>query len=442
MMHTFKPYVKIVEQPASKALRFRYECEGRAAGAIPGANSTLENKTCPSIEIVGYRGDAVVVISCVTKDQPHLPHPHKLIGIGCQEGIYNRRVNTENMPMEINNLGIQCVKKKDIESSLNEREKMRIDPFRTGFDHRSETSLIDLYSLRLCFQVFIEDKKGGFTTALDPVVSEPIYDKKAMSELVICRVCTCPASVEGGTEHILLCEKIVRDDILIRFYEKKNDQIIWEDYGSFEVTDVHKQTAIAFTTPPYPKRNKKEPIEVFIQLKRPSDGLLSKPVTFRYSPLESDDELLKRKFPKIDSNCRQFLRIKEIQRQTNELNISEIKQENEEILQSIQSVYQQCFPNNFASNFQLPYASKTEIDQHNNTNAHGTSFMPLISNEATQYTIHNNTQYTTNNFNTNPNLQMMYSCNVLSDNNNICSGNNGQDQLFVAQTRQSNSTRK
>lgn len=45
------PYVEIIEQPASKALRFRYECEGRSAGSIPGINSTPENKTFPSIRV-------------------------------------------------------------------------------------------------------------------------------------------------------------------------------------------------------------------------------------------------------------------------------------------------------------------------------------------------------------------------------------------------------
>lgn len=44
-------YVEIIEQPASKALRFRYECEGRSAGSIPGVNSTPENKTFPSIRV-------------------------------------------------------------------------------------------------------------------------------------------------------------------------------------------------------------------------------------------------------------------------------------------------------------------------------------------------------------------------------------------------------
>lgn len=64
-------HVKIITQPAPKALRFRYECEGRSAGSIPGANSTPDNKTFPGIQVVNYRGRAVVVVSCVTKEKPY-----------------------------------------------------------------------------------------------------------------------------------------------------------------------------------------------------------------------------------------------------------------------------------------------------------------------------------------------------------------------------------
>lgn len=64
-------YVVILEHPAPKALRFRYECEGRSAGSIPGANSTTDNKTYPTIQVMNYVGRAVVVVSCVTKDFPY-----------------------------------------------------------------------------------------------------------------------------------------------------------------------------------------------------------------------------------------------------------------------------------------------------------------------------------------------------------------------------------
>uniref|UniRef100_A0A1A9WBI7 RHD domain-containing protein n=1 Tax=Glossina brevipalpis TaxID=37001 RepID=A0A1A9WBI7_9MUSC len=284
-----KPCVKIIEQPASKALRFRYECEGRSAGSIPGVNSTSENKTYPTIEIVGYKGRAVVVVSCVTKDEPYRPHPHNLVGKeGCKKGVCTIEINSETMRTVFSNLGIQCVKKKDIEAALKAREEIRVDPFKTGFQHRFQPASIDLNSVRLCFQVFMEgEQKGRFTQPLPPVVSEPIYDKKAMSDLVICRLCSCSASVLGNNQIILLCEKVAKEDISIRFFEEKDDQIIWEAYGDFQHTDVHKQTAITFKTPRYHKLDITEPVKVFIQLKRPSDGITSEALPFQYVPLDS-----------------------------------------------------------------------------------------------------------------------------------------------------------
>lgn len=46
-----RAFVRITEQPASKALRFRYECEGRSAGSIPGAKSSVDVKSFPSIQV-------------------------------------------------------------------------------------------------------------------------------------------------------------------------------------------------------------------------------------------------------------------------------------------------------------------------------------------------------------------------------------------------------
>jgi len=75
-----KPYVRILEQPKANSLRFRYQCEGRGAGALQGQHSTPEMKTFPKIQIVGTSGPAVVVVSCVThdSDQPR-SHPHNLV---------------------------------------------------------------------------------------------------------------------------------------------------------------------------------------------------------------------------------------------------------------------------------------------------------------------------------------------------------------------------
>ena len=49
-----------------------------------GANSTPELKTYPKIKIEGYKGPAVVVVSCVAHegDKPRA-HPHNLVSFEC-----------------------------------------------------------------------------------------------------------------------------------------------------------------------------------------------------------------------------------------------------------------------------------------------------------------------------------------------------------------------
>jgi hypothetical protein len=49
----FNPYIEIIEQPRQRGMRFRYKCEGRSAGSIPGEHSTDNNRTYPSIQVRG-----------------------------------------------------------------------------------------------------------------------------------------------------------------------------------------------------------------------------------------------------------------------------------------------------------------------------------------------------------------------------------------------------
>jgi Rel/ankyrin family protein len=48
---------------------------------------------------------------------------------GCKRGVCTLEIQ-ENMTCSFSNLGIQCVKKKDIEEALTSRETIRVDPFR------------------------------------------------------------------------------------------------------------------------------------------------------------------------------------------------------------------------------------------------------------------------------------------------------------------------
>uniref|UniRef100_A0A8C3MPH9 Uncharacterized protein n=1 Tax=Geospiza parvula TaxID=87175 RepID=A0A8C3MPH9_GEOPR len=89
------PFVEILEQPKQRGMRFRYKCEGRSAGSIPGEHSTESTKTHPTIRVNNYRGPGRVRVSLVTKDPPHRPHPHELVGKDCRDGFYEAELCPE-----------------------------------------------------------------------------------------------------------------------------------------------------------------------------------------------------------------------------------------------------------------------------------------------------------------------------------------------------------
>ncbi|KMY90698.1 embryonic polarity protein dorsal isoform X1 [Drosophila simulans] len=280
------PHLRIVEEPTSNIIRFRYKCEGRTAGSIPGMNSSSETgKTFPTIEVCNYDGPVIIVVSCVTSDEPFRQHPHWLVSKeeadACKSGIYQKRLPPEERRLVLQKVGIQCAKKLEMRDSLVEREKRNIDPFNAKFDHKDQIDKINRYELRLCYQAFIT--VGNSKVPLDPIVSSPIYGKS--SELTITRLCSCAASANGGNEIIMLCEKIAKDDIEVRFYETDKDgRETWYANAEFQPTDVFKQMAIAFKTPRYRNTEITQSVNVELKLVRPSDGATSAPLPFEYYP--------------------------------------------------------------------------------------------------------------------------------------------------------------
>lgn len=118
-------------------------------------------------------------------------------------------------------------------------------------------------AVRLCFQVFLEsDNRPRFSIPLPPIVSDPIYDKKGTNDLTICKLSDCSATCAGGKEIILLCEKVAKEDINVRFFEQINDKIVWESKGDFNHTNVHKQVAISFKVPAYKTLDIDKPVKV------------------------------------------------------------------------------------------------------------------------------------------------------------------------------------
>ena len=159
--------------------------------------------------------------------------------------------------------------------------------FLAGFEHSNDPTSINLSVIRLCFQVFLADASGKPRIPLKAIVSDPIFDKKSMFDLSIKSLCSCSTSVAGGNRIILLCDKVNKDDIQVRFYEENGPNLIWEAYGNFTPSDVHFQTAIEFKTPQYKCLNVDSAIKVNIQLLRPSDGATSIPLPFLLTPMDT-----------------------------------------------------------------------------------------------------------------------------------------------------------
>ncbi|XP_075993589.1 nuclear factor NF-kappa-B p105 subunit isoform X2 [Genypterus blacodes] len=322
------PYLQIMEQPKQRGFRFRYDCEGASHGALQGASSEKNRKTYPTVKICNYQGPARVVVQLVTAltNYPHL-HAHSLVGKQCEKGICIADLPPKESTISFPNLGVLHVTKKNVVKTLEER---MLEAFRMGYNcgvsicpevdvvqgevraprevtdrqHSfisSAASLqareLDLSVVRLMFTALLPDSDGGFSRRLEPVLSEPIYDSKApnASNLKIVRMDHTAGCVSGGEEVYLLCEKVQKDDIQVRFFEEDDSGVTWEALGDFSPTDVHRQFAIVFKTPKYRDLNLQKPTSVFVQLKRTSDNEMSEPKPFIYHPQIIDKEEVQRK---------------------------------------------------------------------------------------------------------------------------------------------------
>ncbi|XP_056386540.1 nuclear factor NF-kappa-B p100 subunit [Hyla sarda] len=314
------PYLSIIEQPKQRGFRFRYVCEGPSHGGLPGASSEKGKKTYPTVKIFNYVGMAKIEVDLVTHTEPARVHAHSLVGRHANEyGNCVVTVGPKDMTAQFNNLGIVHVTKKSQIDIL--KEKIRQQLLRNGRGTHVLTELdekkieaevkelkkvTDLSIVCLRFTAYLPDSTGAFTLPLKPVISDPIHDSKSpgASNLRISRMDKISGSVKGGDEVYLLCDKVQKDDIEVRFYE--DDENGWQAFGDFSPTDVHKQYAIVFRTPPYHKQMIDRPVTVFLQLKRKRGGDVSDSKQFTYYPLEQDKEEVDRKRRKDLPSLNQF----------------------------------------------------------------------------------------------------------------------------------------
>uniref|UniRef100_A0A8C0FT35 Nuclear factor kappa B subunit 2 n=1 Tax=Bubo bubo TaxID=30461 RepID=A0A8C0FT35_BUBBB len=305
------PYLVIIEQPKQRGFRFRYGCEGPSHGGLPGASSEKGRKTYPTVKICNYTGMARIEVDLVTHSDPPRVHAHSLVGKQCNEaGNCVAIVGPKDMTAQFSNLGVLHVTKKNMMEIMKEKlkqQKMRnrshlltdAELREIELEAKELKKVMDLSIVRLRFTAYLRDSSGNFTLALQPVISDPIHDSKSpgASNLKISRMDKTAGSVRGGDEVYLLCDKVQKDDIEVRFYE--DDENGWQAFGDFSPTDVHKQYAIVFRTPPYHKPKIDRPVTVFLQLKRKRGGDVSDSKQFTYYPVVEDKEEVERKRKKV-----------------------------------------------------------------------------------------------------------------------------------------------
>ncbi|NXN74153.1 NFKB2 factor, partial [Himantopus himantopus] len=283
--------------PPQRGFRFRYGCEGPSHGGLPGASSEKGRKTYPTVKICNYTGMARIEVDLVTHSDPPRVHAHSLVGKQCNEaGNCVAIVGPKDMTAQFSNLGVLHVTKKNMMEIMKEKlkqQKMRnrshllteAELREIELEAKELKKVMDLSIVRLRFSAYLRDSNGNFTLALQPIISDPIHDSKSpgASNLKISRMDKTAGSVRGGDEVYLLCDKVQKDDIEVRFYE--DDENGWQAFGDFSPTDVHKQYAIVFRTPPYHKPKIDRPVTVFLQLKRKRGGDVSDSKQFTYYPV-------------------------------------------------------------------------------------------------------------------------------------------------------------
>ncbi|XP_067938671.1 proto-oncogene c-Rel-like [Watersipora subatra] len=248
-------YLEIITQPTS-SLRFRYKSEA-GKSTITGADKS----PCPVLKVHTFRGDAKLFASVVTvpddAERPK-PHPHQLAGPSTGYGFYSRDVlitdNDDTIKLE--NLALVAIPNKEAKESLEQRENKRIDPYRTGFEHKERPSSIDRNYVQLCFQLAVRIP-GYSPQQLEPVCSNPILNTNKKGDLEIVKFFPESGPTAGGKMIILVNGVNKKEDVgdIIFTDQKRN----WKAKGRFKPKHIHEMAAIMLFYPEYNPKKFSEP---------------------------------------------------------------------------------------------------------------------------------------------------------------------------------------
>ncbi|KAL0832654.1 hypothetical protein ABMA28_000846 [Loxostege sticticalis] len=256
-------------------------------GCLLGESSgTSKTKTHPTVELVNYKGRAIIRCRLAQKKSTD-EHPHKLLEEEQDRDVSYEVPENGSFKVGFAGMGIIHTAKKDVPGLLYKKyseTNRNFDPKELRMYCENEAKGIDLNIVRLRFSAhdIVTNKE-----ICPPVFSKPIHNLKsaATNDLKITRASRTCGRASGGDDVFLLVEKVNKKNIMVRLFElNENGEETWSANGHFLQSDVHHQYAIVFRTPPYQDKNITSAKKVFIELVRPSDGRTSEPKEFEYKP--------------------------------------------------------------------------------------------------------------------------------------------------------------
>ncbi|CAN7938268.1 unnamed protein product, partial [Ixodes hexagonus] len=286
----------IVEQPM-KETRYRYKSESGSHGPLIGESSTPQRKTYPSVRLENYdAGRPHRIKASLWLADKEEPHVHRITMKGRDEEDCCYVTVREDGRATFPSMSIVFQQKKTVADILYKRKRERCggqpspdDAKRLLNEAKKEAAEMNLNLVRIQFMA--ECCEEGIWKPLCYVYSNAIANSKA-GKLKITKVNRTYGSCSGGDEVWILCEKINKKDIQIKFFEEDEETRLrtWEAFATFAESDVHYQVAIIFRTPTYKDPRLQHEAKVKFQLLRKSDNEFSEPVEFTYLPSVTTDE--------------------------------------------------------------------------------------------------------------------------------------------------------
>eukprot|EP00088_Acartia_fossae_P009819 TRINITY_DN14814_c0_g1_i2.p1 TRINITY_DN14814_c0_g1~~TRINITY_DN14814_c0_g1_i2.p1 ORF type:complete len:920 (-),score=212.60 TRINITY_DN14814_c0_g1_i2:82-2841(-) len=324
----------VIEEEPEEVFRFRYKSEMSGThGCIHGKAFDKKNKTFPTIKVENVEEGVdklFVRVGLYAKAQKHAHHVHKLMMKKVSEkddeedfiqlettrdqsfrviwkgvGIIHtsKGKDSEKLVDTIKNRKLKVAleaKKVEMQSSLaelsqNEQIQIEKEALRLKKDND-----IDMNLVYLGWEAF-KCINGVLYPVCNMKFSPPIRNLKnpKTGYLKITRMSKSSGSVAGGDEIFIFTERVIKDDIKVRFFQQKDncDSREWEDLAQFGETDVHHQYAIAFKTPAFKDQTVTDNIDdVYFELYRPSDGACSEKLPFRYTPAPCHTQNKRRRY--------------------------------------------------------------------------------------------------------------------------------------------------